>query len=197
MHEVRKKGKEKRKKARDEKGDLFNMLNKPVRPDGHAWHPKGRSMQCQNCQLRLTMHSTSQALRDGHQEACSQAGPVSIVGGQAMAGDKTGIIQQMVNGNLPNMSAHQFQVQTNYVVCTRRSQRALRNSAKEEWAPPADWLGSPTHRLWRKGGQVQCVNCRAEDMASKQARHCLTSKEVLPSRRSCQHVLGRKGPSTE
>lgn len=130
MHETREKGKEKRNQAREHKREPYNQLTKLVRPDSHDWHwqPKGKSVQCQNCKVRLTMHSKPHTITNGQQEACPMASGVVLVGGHPPAQDKAAILQQMVDGSLTGMDARNFQVQTNYVVCLRCRPR----SAKEK-----------------------------------------------------------------
>ena len=99
-------------------------------------------------------------------------------GSEAAPESKATMVQQMLSGTLPEMAAHTFTLQTNYLVCSSCNLRALRNSAKDKlpliasqpcwnqaWQPDASWQGHSTHDLWRRGGRVFCCKCQAHGVA--------------------------------
>ena len=100
----------------------------------------------------------------------------------------------MIEGSHPAMTDHQFVQQTNYVVCTRCNGRILRHAAKEkieslasstcwngEWIPTEGWAGHSTHKMWRKGGKLFCLTCRA---------HAVCRKEDFQASKALQKACG-------
>lgn len=149
LHQAREEGKDKRTKAREAKKEIFNDLTKTTSDAGHVWILKGKSVQCQHCKKRLTLHSKVEDLRTGQTEACPMANTPPLI-----------ILQQMVQGNMPDMANHAFELRTNYVVCGRCNQRLLKHSAKEKivelakspcwdeaWQPGPAWMGYPSHQM--------------------------------------------------
>ena len=93
---------------------------------------------------------------------------------------KSQMIQQILDGTLPEAGGHLFKQQGSYLVCQHCGTRTLRNTAKEKikamavepcinqaWQPDQTWGGHATHRMWRKAKGLRCQACRAQAMWQK------------------------------
>lgn len=131
------------------------------------------------------MHNKMAELAAGSTEECPLQTGVSLIGGSGPAPDervsKAAFLSSMVDGTLDNMGAHDFQIQTNYVVCVQRSGRQLKNSSREKlmalastkcWneslQPDEGWKGHKSHRMWRKGRKLYCLECHSHAMMGKE-----------------------------
>ena len=114
-----------------------------------------------------------------------------LTGGNQQGLSKGETIQQMLTGALPEMSAHRFELQKNYLVCMECKGRILRHAAKEKlvalattpcwngpWEAAVGWEGHCTHVMWRQGGKLICQQCKSHALckegqfhASKQLRN--------------------------
>ena len=174
LHEAKETGKQKRSQAREQKREIINSLTRPQSPEHHQWAAKGTAMQCLQCKARLTMHSNLQDIKDGKDAKCDQATGHSLVGGAASITAKAELIQQMLEGTMPNMAPHQLILKNHYIVCETCNVRLLKNSAQEKlkelssktcwnqaWSGGPTWTGHGSHKIWRKGGKIWCQTCQA------------------------------------
>lgn len=94
----------------------------------------------------------------------------SLTGGNSAADSKQAHIKGIV-AERP-VEGHLLQLQANYIVCQKV--RVLKNSAREkiaqlhksecwygQWTPPSQWVGNPSHIMWRKGQKIYCQTCKA------------------------------------
>ena len=195
LHQSRETGKQNRQKAKERKHNLFLEIGGNQNENKHIWQTKGRALQCQGCNKRITKHLTCEALQQIKEEDCPATLQLVIQGGQAEeAQSKTALVKSMIEGSHPAMTDHQFVQQTNYVVCTRCNGRILRHAAKEkieslasstcwngEWIPTEGWAGHSTHKMWRKGGKLFCLTCRA---------HAVCRKEDFQASKALQKACG-------
>ena len=179
LNSARETGKENRQKAKEKKHNLFLAIGSNQDETKHIWDSKGRALQCQGCQKRITQHLTVEALQQIQAEECPSVMRLNLQGGQPdSTQSKQELVKSLVEGTHPLMTDRQFVLQTNYVVCARCSGRILRNAAKEkieslagstcwngEWLPEGGWHA---HKLWRKGGKVYCTTCSAHAIRSQQ-----------------------------
>ena len=88
---------------------------------------------------------------------------------------KSQMIQQILDGTLPDEGGHFFKQQGSCLVCQHCGTRTLRNTAKEkiramaiekcinqEWHPDRSWGGHASHRMWRKAKGLRCQACKAQ-----------------------------------
>ena len=111
-------------------------------------------------------------------EQCPAGAKIQLNGGQPASLSKGEMLQQVLTGALPGMSAHCFELQRNYLVCRECKSRILRHAAREKlealartpcwngpWMAQEGWNGHGTHELWRQGGKVSCKRCMANALS--------------------------------
>ena len=149
-----------------------NKGSQPAVDGGHQWTTKGSGLQCTGCQCRANMHVKYEQLLQYRTEACPLAGTPLPKGGAVTEGStKADVLQQMLDGSLPDSGGHELEIKKNYVTW-RCGQMILRHSSinklsifarkvcwNEEWHPPLTWQGHLAHKLWRKGNKVVCTQC--------------------------------------
>ena len=179
LNEARETGKQKRDEARTEKQEALTNLTHHTAPGKHAWMAKGKGVQCSKCKCRLTMHSQHQEILAGKDEACADNPQPPLVGGEPTSQTKQEFLQQMIQGQIPNMAPHGFVEATNYISCDKCHVKLLKNPSKEKllelahkqcwnqhWSPEAGWKGHSSHKLWRRGGKLWCVACKAHALTT-------------------------------
>ena len=128
LNQARETGKKNRQTAKEKKRNLFLEIGNNQDETKHMWISRMRALQCQGCNKRITKHLTLEALQKIKEEEC-----LAIQGGQQdEAPSKKDFVKSLLEGSHPEMSDHQFVLQTNYVVCARCNGRILRNAAKEK-----------------------------------------------------------------
>ena len=108
------------------------------------------------------------------------------------ASQKRELLQQMLTGALPEMSAHRFELQKNYLVCMECKSRILRHAAKEKlvalattpcwngpWEEAEGWDGHSSHVMWRQGGRLSCQQCKSHAI-SKEGKFIASKQLRLP-----------------
>ena len=158
-------GKEMRQRAREEKKSLYLG-----REGGHQWVRKGRGLQCQRCKKQVHQRMPMVQLRQAKDEQRGVEVRASLTGGNSAADSKQAHIKGIV-AERP-VEGHLLQLQANYIVCQKV--RVLKNSAREkiaqlhksecwygQWTPPSQWVGNPSHIMWRKGQKIYCQTCKA------------------------------------
>lgn len=196
LHAAKETGKQKREDAREAKRVAFLQLTHNTQPGQHTWVVKGKGVQCSSCKRRLTMHNKYQDILDGQTAMCDDNPGMSLVGGAASDQTKAALLQQIVQGALPNMAPHIFAIQTNYISCEKCNIKLLKNSAREkllemttkpcwdeQWSPTEGWKGHASHVMWRKGGKLWCTSCGAHA-----AKGFAASKGL---QRPCSHQTGQ------
>ena len=182
-HQARETGKTLRSQTQEQKKQAYNALTAEQAPGTHSWVTKGRGKQCTLCLKRLTLHSKLPDIIQAGQERCA-GNPGSTLGGadhmQQDTETKSQMIQQILDGTLPEAGGHLFKQQGSYLVCQLCGTRTLRNTAKEKikamavepcinqaWQPDQPCGGHATHRMWRKAKGLRCQACRAQAMWQK------------------------------
>ena len=128
---------------------------------------------------------------------------LSIKGGQApKERSKAELLKCLLDGTYPELNGHSFVLQTNYLVCTGCNGRILRHAASEkieglakskcwnqEWIPDGSWKGHKSHKLWRKGGRVTCLNCKAQALPKDGTFEVSRTLRRICGQTSTQHTL--------
>lgn len=127
------------------------------------------------CQKRITKHWKMADLAAVKGEKCPSAEEQHLKGGKAPTLTKGETLKPMLAGELPDMAAHKFELQKNYLVCQECKCRILRHAAKEKlvalaatpcwngiWQGDATWAGHHSHEMWRQGGKLSCRKCKAQ-----------------------------------
>ena len=128
LHQAKESGKKNRQEAKARKDQLFLDIGNSQGSHKHKWLPRPRGLQCQWRNKRITKHLKVEALQMIHEEDCPGQASVELTGGaQAKTQTKTELIQSLLQGTHPQMTEHQFVMQTNYIVCARCSMRLERN----------------------------------------------------------------------
>ena len=190
LHEAKETGKQNRAQARAATSQLFLDIGNHHQEQGHVWQTKGTGLQCGGCSKRITKHWKIADLEAVKNEKCPAVEEPQQKGGNPQGLSKGETIQQMLTGALPEMSAHRFELQKNYLVCMECKCRILRHAAKEKlvalaatscwnepWMGVEGWEGHSTHVMWRQGGRLSYQQCKAQALskagmfkASKQLR---------------------------
>lgn len=97
---------------------------------------------------------------------------------QTEPSSKAELLTSLVNGTMPSMGQHEFQIHTNYVVCQKCGIRHLKNSSRdklvamasnkcwdEQWQPEGQWTGRGA--CSGQGGKLQ----RQQTTQAKVWRH--------------------------
>ena len=178
LNQTREQGKANRQKARDKKAQLFLDIGNQVAEKGHSWEACPRGLQCKSCKKRITKHCKYEELIRIKAEECEVASEMPIKGGNdAVQLTKAGLLQSLLNKELPGMAPHNFVLQTNYLVCHSCNARSLRHASRDKlislaqapcwdqvWTPGPQWEGHASHMMWRKGGKLYCNVCKAHGM---------------------------------
>ena len=203
LHQVRESGRINRQKAKEKKAQLFQDIGQQKGERAHQWVAKTRGLQCHGCNKRITMHVTYAALQSIKEEECPATTQLSIKGGQApKERSKADLLKSLLDGTYPELHGHSFVLQTNYLVCTGCNGRILRHAASEkieglakskcwnqEWIPDGSWRGHKSHKLWRKGGRVTCLNCKAQALPKDGSFEVSRNLRRLCGQTSSQHTL--------
>ena len=189
LHEAKETGKQNRAQARAAKSQLFLEIGNHRQEQGHAWQTKGTGLQCGGCSKRITQHWKMADLQAVKNEKCPAVEKLQLTGGNQPSLSKGETIQQMLRGALPEMSAHRFELQKNYLVRMECKCRILRHAAKDKlvalaanpcwngpWMVAADWDGHCTHVMWRQGGRLTCQQCKSQALTKN--GHFTASKQL-------------------
>ena len=174
LHEAKETGKKNRAQAREAKSQMFLDIGNQHQDGGHVWQTKGSGLQCGGCSKRITKHWKMVDLAAVKNEKCPAGANLQITGGSQTGLSKGETLQKMLTGALPEMSAHRFELQKNYLVCMEGKSRILRHAAKDKlvalatttcwngpWEEADGWDGHNSHVMWRQGGRLSCQQCKA------------------------------------
>ena len=199
FHVKEESGGERRQKTRYKKKEFYDKLEDLTEPGGHEWRQEKHAKVCNHCTRRISLMTPYKDMLEAVGELCETTQPSGTRGGKKQTREE--FLQEMIQQQEDGVG-HAWQIQGHYLRCSQCGLHCAKRCNPTELhrhlaqpchnGPaelPQQWLGHPSHAMWRRGATMQCQACQAKaakkdgqfSSTTRLQKPCSAAKEKTPS----------------